>query len=96
MYIFRLFTVPGAYHELLLESKVRRHAILSVIFKYFSQHNDSVRLVSPIEPLLPFDENTPIFTVTELITRCIGGIIGTVGIITGITLIFGTSSRRRR
>jgi len=91
----RMFRMPGAYHEVLLETKIRRNAAITVILRFFNQPSDDVRAVMPCEPLQLCDENEPVFSYREIVIRTVGVVVGAVGIAVGLAL-FVSAGRRIR
>lgn len=89
----RVFHMPGAYHEIFLETKIRRNAALAVTLRFFTQKTDDVTAVEPIEPLQICDDDAPMFTFSELVIRSIGGVVGVFGLALGLALLVG--GRRR-
>lgn len=90
----RMFVMPGAFHELFIETKIRRNSIMNVIQNFFSQRSDLVSAVEPIEPLKIYDENTSFFSPTELVIRVVGGVVACVGFTVGFALFIGGGKRR--
>eukprot|EP01041_Mallomonas_annulata_P002485 gene2485-4837_t len=88
----RMFIAPGAYHEIFIETKIRRKAAIAVMLKFFSQKEDDVSAVLPSEPLKPWDGSAPIFSLTELVFRSLGIVLASVGIATGLALLTVISS----
>jgi len=85
----RIFVVPGAYHDVFVESAIKRNACIKATIQFFGQDEDDVADVIPQEPLHPYDDTQPIFTLTEVILRSFGAIVGAVGVAVGVTMMIG-------
>lgn len=90
----RMFTAPGACHELLFETETVREATLKVTIDFFSQKSDDVALVQPCFPLIPHDPTAPIYQWPELLVRGTGILLASIAIVAGCAMIVGGERRR--
>jgi hypothetical protein len=88
-----MFFAPDAFHELLFENDAVRSASFKAINDFFAQVSDDVSLVHPSSPLVNYQKDAPIYTVTETILRTSGVVIAGVGVVLGLSLVFGRTRR---
>jgi len=89
----KMFFAPDAFHELLFENDAVRSASFKAINDFFAQVSDDVSLVHPSSPLVNYQKDAPIYTVTETILRTSGVVIAGVGVVLGLSLVFGRTRR---
>jgi hypothetical protein len=68
----KLFCIPSAYHDLLIENDTTRSATRKIILDFFNQSTDDVTSLEPFYPLVECDRNDSIFTWPELLFRSTG------------------------
>jgi len=85
----KVFMVPNALHELLHETSNISGAVMKTTIDYLTQKTDDVTQAVACSPLLPCDNSTPLYSLTETITRSCGVLLASVGVVLGLTMIFG-------
>lgn len=91
----KMFLVPGAYHEILMESEEIREAALKVIYDYFNQRSDDVSQVQPVFPLTQYDPHHSIISWPELIIRGVGMTVSIVGVVVGVAMVLSDRNAKR-
>lgn len=94
----RLLSVPGTFHELLLEAPAAREAVLRVVCDFFSQRSDDVWQLQAPTPLQELAARTdrPLalpFSWPEALLRAAGVALASAGIVAGIALMVGGRGR---
>jgi hypothetical protein len=85
----RLFNAPGSSrHELLLETLPIRSAVGRTIISWFTQTDDSVDVLTPAYPLEDSHVAGIKMSWQEISLRSVGALVATVGLVTGISLIY--------
>lgn len=84
----KVFDVPGAKHEVLLEGPKARQAVYATIIDYFNQDSDSITGVTAKKPLRLRDPKAALAAGwPDLAWRSVGVLIAAAGVITGVTLM---------
>jgi len=95
-YSTKLFDVPGAKHEVLLEAKATRAVVYETIVEYFKQDSDSITGIIERKPLKLRDPKASLhITWKDMLLRSTGALVATVGILTGVTIMVMGRGRRR-
>jgi lysophospholipase len=90
----RMFCVPEAYHELLMETEAVRSGVIKVVVDFFAQKTNAVDEVQPVSPLVPHDPTKPIFSPLETALRLTGFVIGAGGFIVGLSMLLSSSGNK--
>ena len=87
------FCVPDSYHELLLEKKVYREAITSMILDFFDSPENNEETVTPKGPIFEGDFEAQVYTLPQMLYRSSGVLIALSLGVAGASLL--TSGRGR-
>lgn len=80
------FCVPDSYHELLLEKKVYRESVISMIFDFFDS-TDSVDHIKPKGPIFDGNFVTPTYTLPQMLYRASGVLFALSLGVAGVSLM---------
>ena len=81
------FCVPDSYHELLLEKKVYREAVSSMIIDFFDSSENSMENIKPKGPIFEGDFEAQVFTLPQMLYRASGVLIALSLGVAGISLM---------
>ena len=90
--MYRLFSVPDSYHEILCEKKIYRESVMSMAIDFFDQREDSVENVKPQGPVFEGDFDS-VYSISTMVFKTSGVIIALGVGIAGISMVI--SGRRR-
>lgn len=90
----KVLFAPSSFHEVWAEKDSIRGSTLKAISDFFTQKQDDVMLVEPSTPLILYDHNAPTYSIAEATIRSTGILIATLGVLTGITMIFSDFTKK--